>query len=125
MTISTSANAQAVMTDAAGQAERWNTLNGALDAVERIKDPAVRSQIAAIVRGLLEFHRDALSELLAQVARRMAGSPSDDWLGECANHNLVSSLLLLHGLHPEDTPTRLNRALQHVSAELQEHGAAV
>jgi Fe-S cluster biogenesis protein NfuA/nitrite reductase/ring-hydroxylating ferredoxin subunit len=42
-----------------------------------------------------------------------------------AEDELVSSLLLLHGLHPQDVETRVVRALEEVRPYLQSHGGNV
>ena len=46
-------------------------------------------------------------------------------LAAVAKDELLSSLLVLHGLHPQDLPTRINEALESVRPYLGSHGGDV
>jgi Fe-S cluster biogenesis protein NfuA len=46
-------------------------------------------------------------------------------LAEIVHDELVSSLLVLHGLHPDDLPTRVQNALDSVRPYLESHGGDV
>lgn len=46
-------------------------------------------------------------------------------LGDIVHDELVSSVLLLHGLHPDDLPTRVQYALDKVRPYLASHGGDV
>lgn len=53
------------------------------------------------------------------------GRLDDDVLSALADDRLVSSLLLVHGLHPYDVNTRVERALDSVRPYLGSHGGDV
>jgi hypothetical protein len=54
-----------------------------------------------------------------------AGRLDPDVLADLADDELVASLLLVHGLHPDDLRTRVDRALGSVRDALAAQGAAV
>ena len=46
-------------------------------------------------------------------------------MDEALNDDLVASMLLLHGLHPDDIQTRVLRGIEKVRPYLQSHGGDV
>lgn len=79
-------------------------------------DPRAREQGEELVRLLMAFYGAGLArvmELAPDHAERLAGDP------------LVGSLLVLHGLHPVDTETRIRKALDGVRPYLGSHGGGV
>lgn len=81
--------------------------------LENYPDPGVRQAAAELVGTLIDLHGDAFEEIFrrlgAQTALEFAQSPS------------IGSVLLLHGLHPEDVMTRVRAALDKVRPVLQNH----
>jgi Fe-S cluster biogenesis protein NfuA len=51
------------------------------------------------------------------------GETGKNLIEHCSRDELVSSLLLLYGLHPDNLPTRVERALQRTKPFLESHGA--
>ena len=51
--------------------------------------------------------------------------PAPDLLGALADDDLVASLLIVHGLHPDDLDARVERALDSVRPFLRHHGGDV
>ena len=86
-----------------------------LEKVEAHPDPAVRETTRELVRELLDFHREGLVRMmeLSDGRRALAADPK------------VASLLLLHGLHPDDLAGRVERALDKVRPYLGSHGGSV
>ncbi len=99
---------------------RIETLIGEL---EQSADTAAQAQARAIVQALLEFHGAALAKLLGHVAA--AGEPGRAILEALGRDDLVSSVLLLHELHPDDLPVRVERALEQVRPRLHKDGGDV
>ncbi len=99
---------------------RIETLIGEL---EHSADTAAREQARAIVQGVLEFHGAALSQLMGHVAAAREPRRQID-VGRGRDH-LVSSVLLLHELHPDDLPVRVGRALDQVRPQLRKDGGDV
>jgi len=92
-----------------------------LEKVEALEDPRARSTAADAVQALLGLYGEGLARML-QRAARLGG---EDIVQAVAEDELVSHLLLLHGLHPLDVETRVVQALEEVRPYLQSHGGNV
>jgi hypothetical protein len=89
--------------------------------LEAISDPAVRSAARELVQLLMEMHGSAIERMLEIVFQsETAGKRIIDELGQ---DPLVSSLLILYGLHPVDLETRVERKLAEVRSRLFKMGA--
>lgn len=98
---------------------RMETLLGELEALE---DPAARSRAAEVVGVLLDLYGEGLARMMEVVAE---GEEREKTFEAFAGDDLVSHLLLLHGLHPLDLETRVISALEEVRPYLQSHGGNV
>jgi Fe-S cluster biogenesis protein NfuA len=87
-------------------------LEGLVQQAERLPDPATRAHVRDIVQAVLDLHATGLERLLDHVAG--AGEAGDVILGACAADEVVSGLLLLHGLHPLAVEDRVRQALERV-----------
>lgn len=85
-----------------------------LDRLTAAGDPAAAAAAEELVRVLMDFYGAGLARVVtllqASAARTAQGGPLSGLLGD----ELVSSLLVLHDLHPEDTSARISRALESV-----------
>ncbi|MFG2115819.1 hypothetical protein ACGFRB_24845 [Streptomyces sp. NPDC048718] len=103
------------------------------EVLDRLAGTADRDTVAAaedVVRVLMEFYGSGLARIVELLGRPGSGSgpgphPASgpgsaarsgpgsgaEPLGALLADELVASLLNLHGLHPEDLPTRIDRAL--------------
>ncbi|GIG87971.1 NifU family protein [Plantactinospora endophytica] len=81
---------------------------GLLERVASGADPALRADAVELVRALLELYGEGLARIIATAVR--AGG--DDLVTELAADGLVAHLLLLHGLHPVETATRVADAVR-------------
>jgi Fe-S cluster biogenesis protein NfuA/nitrite reductase/ring-hydroxylating ferredoxin subunit len=100
--------------------ERVAAIEGLLGEIESLDEPA-RSLATETVQALLELYGEGLGRMVAfvdEAGGREAGE-------ELAEDELVSHLLLLHGLHPIDAETRVRRALDDVRPYLGSHGGGV
>ena len=96
-------------------------IGGLLHELETIVDPAARATARQLVQLLMELHGAALERMLEIVFDSgAAGQPLIETLGE---DPLVSSLLVLYGLHPHDLSTRVERKLHQLRAPLNKMGA--
>ncbi len=98
-------------------------LDALLQDVERTADPAAREQTRDIVRAVLALHGAGLQRLLSHL--EAAGAAGRPILDACTADDVVSGLLLLHGLHPLDVATRVRQALEEVRPYLLSHGGNV
>jgi Fe-S cluster biogenesis protein NfuA len=102
---------------------RIGQIESLIAALEGCADREARAQARAVVAALLDFHGAALASLLAHVSA--AGAPGRAILVALARDELVSGLLLLHGLHPDELEVRVARALDEVRPRLRAHGGDV
>jgi hypothetical protein len=101
--------------------ERMQRIEELIGAIQEHANPVVRASAVELVRALLDVHRVGLAAMLAQIAHH--GDPGQAIFNELLQNNLVSRLLLLHGLHPVDLPARLAQALEHSRRWLRAHAA--
>lgn len=101
--------------------ERVTTIERLLDEVESLPDPQARGLATDLVAELLELYGEGLGRIMA-----LAGAPGANGLvGELAEDELVSHLLLVHGLHPIPVEERVQKALDEVRPYLDSHGGDV
>jgi Fe-S cluster biogenesis protein NfuA/nitrite reductase/ring-hydroxylating ferredoxin subunit len=91
--------------------------------IESLPDPAARNSAIELVQALMEFHGAGLERLMEKIAER--GEVSYSIFDDLAADPLVSSLLLLYGLHPIPIETRIVQALDKVRPYLDSHGGRV
>ncbi|MEU2115917.1 hypothetical protein ABZ567_09715 [Streptomyces sp. NPDC016459] len=89
-----------------------------LDRLTAAGDTAAAAAAEELVRVLMDFYGAGLARIVtllqAPAARTAPSGPLSGLLGD----ELVSSLLVLHDVHPENTSARISRALESV----REHG---
>jgi Fe-S cluster biogenesis protein NfuA len=98
------------------QAERVEKLAALL---ERAGEPEVRAAALELVQSVVELHGVALERLVDSLLQTSAGEHA---LCQALENDLVSSMLLLHNLHPDDIETRVLRGIENVRPYLQSHG---
>jgi Fe-S cluster biogenesis protein NfuA/nitrite reductase/ring-hydroxylating ferredoxin subunit len=82
-----------------------------------------RERAEDLVRIVADLYGAGLERVLTLMHER--GHLDDDTLRALADDDLVASLLLVHGLHPYDVPTRVEQALEGVRPYLGSHGGDV
>lgn len=91
--------------------------------IETLADPDARSNARELVQALMDLHGVGIERILDAVAD--SGPAGMEVIDELARDPLVSSLLLLYGLHPLHLETRVMLALDKVRPYLQSHGGNV
>lgn len=89
--------------------------------LETIADPASRSATKELVQLLMELHGAGLERILEIVFQ--SGDSESRIIDDLGEDGLVSSLLILYGLHPEELQTRVERKLVQISPRLHKMGA--
>jgi Fe-S cluster biogenesis protein NfuA len=102
---------------------RLERLESLIEESGRLADPAARALAREMVQTILDFHGAAVAELLEGIAAR--GEEGVALIHNLATNKLVSSLLLLYGLHPLCLETRVQQALESVRPFLKSHGGGV
>jgi len=104
--------------------ERLARIETLINEVQATANPALRRAMEELVQTLLELHGVGLERMMDIIWE--AGSAGEKIIHErLPEDNLVSSLLLLHGLHPLSLADRVQQALAKVRPYLQSHGGNV
>src|SRR5215213_2963485 len=111
-----------MLLDDQGLQERAARMETLLGEIESLQDPNARTKAAELVQVLLELYGEGLARMMEVVAE---GEERERIFEALAGDELVSHLLLLHGLHPLDVETRVIGALEEVRPYLQSHGGNV
>jgi Fe-S cluster biogenesis protein NfuA/nitrite reductase/ring-hydroxylating ferredoxin subunit len=111
-----------MLLDDQGLQERVARMETLLEEIESLNDPNAKAKAAEVVQVLLELYGEGLARMMEVVAQGEEGERTFEALAE---DELVSHLLLLHGLHPLDVETRVVRALEEVRPYMQSHGGNV
>jgi Fe-S cluster biogenesis protein NfuA/nitrite reductase/ring-hydroxylating ferredoxin subunit len=111
-----------MLLDDQGLQERAARMETLLGEIESLQDPNARAKAAEVVQVLLELYGEGLARMMEVIAER---EERESLFEALAEDELVSHLLLLHGLHPLDVETRVIRALEEVRPYLRSHGGNV
>lgn len=111
------------MTEGKDFREDMQRIGGLVQEIDSIADPAVRAASKNLVQSLMDLHGAALEKALEIVAE--AGEPGMDIIDRLGRDSLVSSVLILYGLHPEDLESRVVKAVNRVRPQLRKQGCAV
>lgn len=111
------------MADTRDFREDIQRIGGLVQEIESIADPAVRAATKNLVQSLMDLHGAALEKALDIVAE--AGEPGMNIIDRLGRDSLVSSVLILYGLHPEDLETRVLKAVDKVRPQLRKQGCEV
>ncbi|MYR44567.1 hypothetical protein [Streptomyces sp. SID5910] len=114
------------MTGAHGTAERGavsaeaagRSVEEVLDRLTASGDRAASEAAEELVRVLMEFYGAGLARVVELVGRAPAGKA----LAALGDDELVASLLVLHGLHPDGVVARIAKALDRVQQPLENAG---
>lgn len=94
-----------------------------IQELESIADPAVRAKTKDLVQSLMDLHGAAIEKALEIAAD--AGEPGLNIIDRMGRDSLVSSVLILYGLHPEDVEARVTRTVERVRPSLRKQGCEV
>jgi len=102
---------------------RLKTIESLVQRIEQVKDPTLKATAKALVQSLMEFHGAGLERMLEIVHDSRGSGPSV--IETLGRDELVRSLLLLYGLHPDALETRVLQALEKTRPYLKSHGGNV
>src|ERR1700744_3207095 len=93
-----------------------------LEDLETLADPVARQTATGVVQALLELYGAGLGRMVEEISASDSGGESAHAFAE---DELISHLLLLHGLHPVAVEDRVRDALTEVRPYLESHGGNV
>jgi Fe-S cluster biogenesis protein NfuA/nitrite reductase/ring-hydroxylating ferredoxin subunit len=102
---------------------RIESIEGLVREIEKVSDPAVQSLSKQLVQSLMDLHGMGLERMLEITYHSGAGGQKI--IDDMGRDDLVSSLLLLYGLHPLDLEARVVQALEKSRPYLKSHGGNV
>jgi Fe-S cluster biogenesis protein NfuA/nitrite reductase/ring-hydroxylating ferredoxin subunit len=111
-----------MLLDDQGLQQRVARMETLLEEIEALEDPHARSRSGEMVGVLLDLYGEGLARMMEMVAE---GAGREKTFASFADDELVSHLLLLHGLHPLDLQERVVQALEEVRPYLRSHGGNV
>jgi Fe-S cluster biogenesis protein NfuA len=88
--------------------------------LEDIADPEARASAKALVQLLLDLHGAALERMMEVVAK--CGDTGQQTIDELGRDPLISSILVLYGLHPLDLESRVAQAVERVRPQVRKGG---
>jgi Fe-S cluster biogenesis protein NfuA/nitrite reductase/ring-hydroxylating ferredoxin subunit len=94
-----------------------------LQKIENISNPALTATAKELVQLLMEFHGAGIERMLEIVHQTTPSGASV--IAALGRDDLVRSLLLLYGLHPESLETRVVQALEKTRPYLKSHSGNV
>ena len=111
------------MTDAGVVAAQQRRIDELIAALEALDDPRAREPAKELLQVVLDLHTNGLARLMELIAD--AGAMDDAMTEALARDPQVAALLLLHGLHPQDLPTRVARAVDKMRTLLGAQGIRI
>jgi Fe-S cluster biogenesis protein NfuA len=100
---------------------RMQRIGGLVQDLDSIIDPAARASARELVQLLMDLHGTALERIMEIVFE--SGESGPQVIDELGQDQLVNSLLVLYGLHPDDLETRVERKLKQIGSALHKMGA--
>jgi Fe-S cluster biogenesis protein NfuA/nitrite reductase/ring-hydroxylating ferredoxin subunit len=103
--------------------QRSQNIQRLIEQATTFPDPAARELLLQCLQGVLALYGDGLARILQLLDN--AGADAAQARQALLRDKLVRSLLLVHGLHPDNLATRLGAALDKIRPYLQSHGGNV
>lgn len=103
--------------------DRVARIDGLVQELECTADPASRAAAKELVQSLIDLHGGAIQRILDIISK--AGDIGTRIINLLGTDELVSSLLVLYDLHPDDFETRVRRALEKAHKFASSRGADI
>jgi Fe-S cluster biogenesis protein NfuA len=101
--------------------KRMQRIGEIVEQLETSADPNTRAIARELLESLMALHGAGIERILEIAAN--SGEVGESVIRKCGRDELVSSLLLLYGLHPENLNARVTQALGKLRNSLEPHGA--
>ena len=103
--------------------QRLQSLDPLLGKIESEADPSQRADVQELVQSVMDLHGAGIERVLELI--RAAGESGESVIQKLGRDELVSSLLVLYGLHPVTLEARVTQALDKVGSRLRAHEGEV
>ena len=111
------------MSDGRGTRGDCQKIGELVQQIESIADPATRATTRDLAQSLMDLHGAAIEKAMDIIAE--AGEPGMAIIERLGRDSLVSGVLILYGLHPEDIETRVVKAVERIRPQLRKQGCEV
>lgn len=102
---------------------RFEAIERLIGEIEAASDPNLRKTAKDLVQAVMDLQGSALERLLGIV--HAAGEPGQEIIDRLGRDDLVSSVLVLYGLHPLGIEDRVRLALEKVQTKVRSSGSSV
>lgn len=103
--------------------QRLGAIEELLRKIESAADPNLRATVQELIELVMSLHGAGLERVLELVYA--SGDSGEAVVQKLGSDDLVSSLLILYGLHPLTLEARVNKSLDRVRSRLRPHGGEV
>lgn len=103
--------------------QRLESIEGVIKQIEASGDPSVRTAARELVQLVMELHGSGLERILEIL--RSNGETGQSLVGSLGRDDMVSSLLVLYGLHPLSFEERIAQALEKANRQMRSRSATV
>jgi Fe-S cluster biogenesis protein NfuA len=103
--------------------ERVQEIGRLVAGLDAMADQQARTSARELVRLVMELHGTAIERMMEIIFEQ--GSAGTEMIEKLGHDRMVSSLLALHGLHPDDLETRVTRALERLEGKLSKQDVEV
>jgi Fe-S cluster biogenesis protein NfuA len=103
--------------------ERVQRIGDLVQEIDAIADPALRANTKELVQSLLDLHCAALERAMEIIAD--AGDLGISLIDKLGRDPMVSNVLVLYGLHPEELDARVLQAIERAKPSLRKQGCEV
>jgi Fe-S cluster biogenesis protein NfuA len=101
--------------------KRIQRIGEIVEQLEATADPNARAMAKELLESLMALHGAALEKILN--ITHEVGETGDSLIRQFGSDQLISGLLLLYSLHPQDLRTRVSSALEKSRGFLDSHSA--
>jgi len=102
--------------------EQVARIEGLLEDIDSLPDAGAREKATEVVAALLDVYGEGLARIVDRLSERQDQA---ELAAALSGDELVSQLLILHGLHPVPLEARVQAALDDVRPYLESHGGDV
>jgi hypothetical protein len=109
------------MAQSSGLQNKIQRIGAIVEQLDSMADPNSRALAKELLESLMALHGAGLERMLELASQ--SGGQEAGFVKKWSGDELVSGLLLLYGLHPDDLATRVGRALEKSRGFLESHVA--
>jgi hypothetical protein len=111
------------MTGTAEFQQRLESIEVVIRQIETTSDPNVRTAARELVQLVMELHGAGLERILEILQSN--GESGQSLLGSLGRDEMVSSLLVLYGLHPLSMEERIHQAIEKANRQMRARDGSV